>query len=107
MTVILTAGTLIALALGIWNAVAAWRHASQPHDWRTDRSGLAQPANGAQLLVLGAAASISMIVLLAAKAPANALLAVLCGWSVVFAVLAIQNRRRSQAWFNGRDHASR
>lgn len=104
MTIVLIAGTLIALAIAIWNAVATWRHSSQPHDWRTDRTGLPQPANGAQLLVLGAAASISMFVLLLAQASTNALLAVLCGWSFAFAVLAVQNRRRSHAWFNGNEH---
>lgn len=103
MTILLTAGTLIALAIAVWNAVVAFRHASQLHDWRVDRSGLPQPANGSQLLILGAAASISMIVLLLAQAPANGLLAVLLGWSIAFAVLAVRNRRRSQAWFNGRD----
>ncbi|MGK6324625.1 hypothetical protein ACMGDM_16290 [Sphingomonas sp. DT-51] len=103
MTNILIAGTLIALVVAIWNAVAAWRHASQPHDWRVDRSGLPQPANGGQLLILGVAASISMIVLLLTQATAKAVLAVLFGWSIAFAVLAVRNRRRSQAWFNGRD----
>lgn len=101
MNNVLIAGTLIALAIAAWNAVSAWRHASKPHDWRVDRAGLPQPANGSQLLILGAAASVSMIVLLLAHAPTNALLAVLLGWSVAFAVLAVQNRRRSQAWFDG------
>jgi hypothetical protein len=107
MTIVLIAGTLIALAIATWNAVAAWRHASQPHDWRTDRTGLSQPANGAQLVVLGAAASVSMIVLLLAQASSDALLAVVCGWSVAFAALAVQNRRRSEAWFNGHDDLRR
>lgn len=103
MTILLTAGTLIALAIAVWNAVVAFRHASQPHEWRVDRSELQQPANGSQLLILGAAASISMIVLLLTQATTNALLAVLFGWSIAFAILAVANRRRSQAWFNGRD----
>jgi hypothetical protein len=103
MTIVLTGITLIALAIGVWNAVATFRHASQRHNWRTDRTGLPQPANGKQLLIMGSAASISMIVRLVAGAPTNALLAVLCGWSAVFAIMAVQTRRRSHAWFNGRD----
>ena len=103
----LIAGTLIALAIAAWNSVTAWRHASKPHDWRVDRAGLPQPANGSQLLILGAAASISMIVLLLAHASTNAVLAVLFGWSVAFAVLAVQNRRRSYAWFQGHDRPRR
>ena len=79
----------------------------KPHDWRVDRSGLPQPANGSQLLVLGAAASVSMVVLLLADAPSNALLAVLLGWSIAFAVLAVQNRRRTYAWFQGNDRPGR
>lgn len=107
MTNVLIAGTLIALAIAIWNAIAAWRHATQPHDWRVDRAGLPQPANGSQLLVLGVAASISMVVLSLVQAPTNALLAVLCGWSTAFAVMAVRNRRRSHVWFRGRDQAGR
>jgi hypothetical protein len=107
MNNVLIAGTLIALAIAAWNAVSAWRHASRPHDWRVDRAGLSQPANGSQLLVLGAAASISMVVLLLADAPSNALLAVLLGWSIAFAVLAVQNRRRTNVWFQGHDRLSR
>jgi hypothetical protein len=107
MNNVLIAVTLIALAIAAWNAVSAWRHASKPHDWRVDRAGLPQPANGSQLLVLGAAASISMVVLLLADAPSNALLAVLLGWSIAFAVLAVQNRRRTYAWFQGNDRLGR
>ena len=107
MTIILTGVTLIALAIGVWNVVATFRHASQRHDWRTDRTGLPQPANGSQLLILGSAASISMIVLLVAQAPTNALLTVLCGWSAAFALLAVRNRRRSYAWFRGHDRTGR
>jgi hypothetical protein len=107
MNSVLIAGTLIALAIAAWNSVTAWRHASRLHNWRVDRAGLPQPANGSQLLVLGAAASISMVVLLLADAPSNALLAVLLGWSIAFAVLAVQNRRRSDAWFRGHDRLGR
>jgi hypothetical protein len=107
MTIVLAAITLIALAIGVWNAVVTFRHASQRHDWRTDRTGLPQPVNGSQLLILGSAASISMIVLLVVQAPTNALLALLCGWSTAFAVMAVRNRRRSSAWFNGRDDVRR
>lgn len=48
-----------------------------------------------------------MIVLLLAGAPTNALLAVLLGWSIAFAVLAVQNRRRTYAWFQGNDRLGR
>lgn len=107
MNNVLIAGTLIAVAIAAWNSVTAWRHASKPHDWRVNRAGLPQPANGSQLLVLGTAASVSMVVLLLADAPSNALLAVLLGWSIAFAVLAVQNRRRTYAWFQGHDRLGR
>ena len=100
MLVALIIADVALMATAIWNIQASLR-AGRAADWRTDRTGLRPPGSSFGLSLLSMVLPAGCMVVVAFGASLPAALTGILAYSIAFAALSVQERRRAETYYRG------